>query len=223
MTNYFKDHYKSAQRSGLQGWGNSFVDRQVERLAVRAEGASVLEIGVSSGEHFQFVDQSCPIATYVGLDLSPGNTDPVTAASLARDGSLVFVAGNAEQLPFRDKTFDLVISTCVLAHVTYPDKVFAELRRVVKIGGTVVVGMPCDPGAINRLIKSLVTYRAMRRAGVKSPRMSYALEHRNSIGNLVEIAKHTFAADKLKLRYFPLRLRSWNFNLVVTLQTRRLS
>jgi hypothetical protein len=89
------------------------------------------------------------------------------------------------------------------------------MRRVVTVGGQIVIGLPTDPGIINRLVKLLITYPKMKRTGVLNPRLTYAREHINPIGNLIALIKNAFSSDEVKLHFFPLRLQSWNFNLVV--------
>lgn len=216
--NYYKHHYTLAQRSGLQGWGNSIVDREVEKLSIRQPNAQVLEIGASSGEHREFLKGRKSPRSYVALDIEPGVTDPLLASNLESRRLLDFVKGDAAALPFQSNAFDLTLSTCVLAHVNDPEQVFSELRRVTKPGGVVVVGMPCDPGLANRLVKLLVTYRSMRNAGVSHPRLSDAREHKNPVGNLLELARHVFEEDELRFSFYPFKVSSWNINLVVTLQ-----
>lgn len=213
---YYEQHYRSSQRSGLQGWGNSLIDVQIERFAARKPDARVLEVGASSGEHFAFVPKEPRIDRYVALDVFPGVTNPKLAKQLGDAGLVEFVKADASAIPFDDDSFDLVYCTCLLAHVAQPEKVLEEMRRVTKPGGRVVIGMPCDPGMVNRLIKVLVTYRAMRRAGVGDPRLSYAREHINPVGNLIALAKYVFRDDRLRFNYFPLRLPSWNVNLAIT-------
>lgn len=215
---YYEKHYAVAQRTGLQGWGNSLIDRQVERHVVRRPGDRILEIGASSGEHLAFVSGQPAPSAYVALDLQPRITDPERAAELERSGRVEFVEGDAAAMAFDDAEFDVSVSTCVLAHVSDPEAVFQELRRVTRPGGCIVVGMPCDPGMANRLVKSLVTYRAMTAAGVDNPRLSYAREHSNGIGNLIVLAKHVFREDDAVFRYFPFGIPSWNANLAVTLR-----
>ena len=46
-----------------------------------------------------------------------------------------FVAGEAEQLPFADGSFDVVISNGVIDLIPDKDAVFSELRRVLAPGG----------------------------------------------------------------------------------------
>jgi len=127
------------------------------------------------------------------------------------------VTGNAEEMPFDDDTFDLVVSTCLLAHVKEPEKVLSEIRRVVRGGGQIVIGLPTDPGILNRLVKVIITYPKMRRHGVSNPRLEYAREHINGVGNLIEMAKFLLMEDQLKFRYYPFFVRSWNANLAVVL------
>lgn len=46
-----------------------------------------------------------------------------------------WVEGSAERLPFRDSTFDVVISNGVIDLIPDKDTVFAEIMRVLRPGG----------------------------------------------------------------------------------------
>lgn len=50
-----------------------------------------------------------------------------------------FETGDAEALPYEDETFDLVITRLSLHHFTNPKKPFAEMKRVLKKGGKLVI------------------------------------------------------------------------------------
>ena len=50
-----------------------------------------------------------------------------------------FQTGNAEELPYEDETFDLVMTRLSFHHFLNPDKPFQEMRRVLKKGGKLVV------------------------------------------------------------------------------------
>jgi SAM-dependent methyltransferase len=52
------------------------------------------------------------------------------------------VIGVAEKLPFMDNSFDAVISIAVLEHVKYPVRAAAEILRVLKPGGEIIVSVP---------------------------------------------------------------------------------
>jgi SAM-dependent methyltransferase len=103
----------------------------------RYAGKRVLEIGCGIGtDGAQFALGG---ADYVGVDLTEA------AAELARENFEVrglqgeFVVTDAEQLPFPDDSFDHVYSYGVIHHTPHPDRVVAEIRRVLRVGGTVTV------------------------------------------------------------------------------------
>src|SRR5918996_348034 len=56
------------------------------------------------------------------------------AVPLARGGCVLEV-GSVTELPFRDESFDLVVSFKVLAHVPDIDRALAEVARVTRPGG----------------------------------------------------------------------------------------
>lgn len=218
IEDYYLNSYSDVQRSGFQGWGNSLTDKIVIKLSGKLAHKTVLEIGASSGEHFAKRKSVPGINKYVALDLEPGVTDPELMNRLVKDFGVEFVKGNAEKLPFPDNTFDVSLSLCVLAHVDNPSQVLEELRRVTKSGGEIIIGMPCDPGILNRFVKTVITYPGMRRSGISNPKLVYAQEHRNGIGNILVFIKSVFRDDKLRLHYFPFVIPAWNFNLLVAMK-----
>jgi SAM-dependent methyltransferase len=95
------------------------------RLAGRSD-AKVLDIGCGQKPYLPFFS---PFAgKYVGVDLAPG--------------PYVDVVAPAEELPFPDASFDLVLCTQALEHVAEPGKVLAEIHRVLAPGGTALVSVP---------------------------------------------------------------------------------
>jgi ubiquinone/menaquinone biosynthesis C-methylase UbiE len=215
--------YTKNQRTGLQGWGNGLIDKLIERKSPPKANICVLEIGGSSGEHLLYVKKKefTEWGSYTILDLNPGETNPNLYSHYSRLG-VKFKQGNIESMPFPDKNFDLVISTCVLAHVKNPETSTIEINRVLKTNGTLIIGMPCDPGMLNRLIKTLFTYPIMRRNGSKNPKLEYAREHRNPIGNLITILDHVFYNQKIEKFFFPFRIKSWNLNLILLIKIKKI-
>ncbi|HEX7880971.1 MAG TPA: methyltransferase domain-containing protein [Candidatus Eisenbacteria bacterium] len=54
----------------------------------------------------------------------------------------VDVVGDGEHLPFRDGVFDGVVLDAVIEHLARPARVVAEVKRVLKPGGTVLAQVP---------------------------------------------------------------------------------
>jgi 2-polyprenyl-6-hydroxyphenyl methylase / 3-demethylubiquinone-9 3-methyltransferase len=70
---------------------------------------------------------------HVGVDLSPA------AVTQARDHGVAGVRGDVTRLPFRDETFDVVIAGEILEHVRDVSTLIAEVCRVLRAGGTLVI------------------------------------------------------------------------------------
>jgi len=213
---YIAKNYARDQRRGIQGFGNALIDKSIEKHCRDKSGKRVLEIGGSSGEHIRYINkkQLFNWSKYQVLDLEPGITNSSLFHELSGKG-IIFTKGDVENLTFDDNSFDIILSTCVLAHLSSPEKALNELRRVTTDSGQIVIGIPCDPGFLNRLVKLIVTYPKMKRNGTLNPRLQYARDHRNSVGNLITLIKHVYSQDKLQLRYLPFGLHSWNANLFV--------
>lgn len=102
-----------------------------------ADGKSVLEIGVGAGSDFE---QWCHHARHAtGVDL----TDAAIALTSERLGlrgmpedRYTLLRADAENLPFDDDTFDIVYSWGVLHHTPDTSRAFAEVRRVLRPGGS---------------------------------------------------------------------------------------
>lgn len=45
-------------------------------------------------------------------------------------------------LPFRDETFDCLIHSQVIEHVPYDEALFSEIDRVLRPGGSLIIGTP---------------------------------------------------------------------------------
>src|SRR5689334_3973277 len=95
---------------------------------------NVLEVGCGMGEGLNFLTRLVDPARAVGLDISRAAVRRANAI-LARGDRLTYVEGDAEQLPFEDGEFDLVIN--VESSHNYPDveRFFGEVARVLKPGG----------------------------------------------------------------------------------------
>ena len=74
------------------------------------------------------------------LDMTTGMLDVgKDKAVKQRILNMDFVQGDAEKLPFADNCFDIVISRLAFHHFQNPKRCFAEMVRVLKTGGKLVV------------------------------------------------------------------------------------
>ena len=69
------------------------------------------------------------------------NTDSAIGLELF-EGPGIDVVADACALPFEDESFDTVLAVEVLEHVATPDKMIAEVHRVLKPGGALLLSTP---------------------------------------------------------------------------------
>jgi ubiquinone/menaquinone biosynthesis C-methylase UbiE len=93
----------------------------------------VLDVGCGFGEGLNFASRVFGFRTAVGLDLCQNAIDRANAR-LSRPG-ILFVCGDAEELPFEDGEIDIVVN--VESSHTYPDlsRFLNEVARVLRPGG----------------------------------------------------------------------------------------
>jgi ubiquinone/menaquinone biosynthesis C-methylase UbiE len=109
--------------------------------------AHALDVGCGTGRFLREVKANYPRLHLTGLDLSP-NYLAVARRELAAWSRVRFVEGAAEAMPFADAEFDVV--TCIyLFHELPPPirrAVVAEIRRVLKPGGSLIFVDSLQPG-----------------------------------------------------------------------------
>ncbi|UXI65927.1 class I SAM-dependent methyltransferase [Tahibacter amnicola] len=93
----------------------------------------VLDVGCGFGEGLNFASRVFGFQNAVGLDLCRNAIDRANAR-LSRPG-LLFVCGDAEELPFDDGELDIVVN--IESSHTYPDlsRFLKEVARVLRPGG----------------------------------------------------------------------------------------
>ena len=101
----------------------------------------ILDVGCGPGWFPLELADTAPDAMVTGVDLShPMTVTAVAHAANHRNAQRVhFAQARGEVLPFADGTFDLIVSTLALHHLQDPVAALAELRRVVRPSGRIVV------------------------------------------------------------------------------------
>lgn len=95
----------------------------------------VLELGCGGGINMEFYDP-VRIGSFTGLDPSPELLAMSREAAAARGMEADIQGGVGEAMPFASRRFDTVVTTFTLCSVAEQMAVLAEIRRVLKPGGT---------------------------------------------------------------------------------------
>ncbi len=102
------------------------LEMELDKLFPTLNGDLVLDMGGRDERYSDFFKNS----DYYSIDIKPS----------IKDGRLI--QGDGHCLPFPDNTFDIIISTEVIEHTKWPWIIFAELCRVLKPGGKLLISWP---------------------------------------------------------------------------------
>jgi ubiquinone/menaquinone biosynthesis C-methylase UbiE len=128
---YYDKFSASYDRRRTRGY-HALIDELEAEAIPRGPSFRILEAGCGTGlvmERVQSGDSALPF----GIDLSAG------MLAVARRHGRKVAQASVTALPFPDESFDVAYSFKVLAHVPEIHKALAEMARVVRPGGTVVV------------------------------------------------------------------------------------
>jgi ubiquinone/menaquinone biosynthesis C-methylase UbiE len=95
------------------------------------ETDQVLELGSGLGILAESVSRKLTTGRMTGIEIS----NEQIAKCPHENEKLVFVCGDAQDLPFKDNSFDAVYCRYILEHVQDPLRVLKEAKRVLKPGG----------------------------------------------------------------------------------------
>jgi len=110
-------------------------------LADIRNGETVLDIGSGGGlDVFLAARKVGPKGKVIGLDMTEQMVEK--ARKNARKGNynnVEFKLGEAENIPVKDNSVDLVMSNCVINLVPNKEKAYREIYRILKPGGRFVI------------------------------------------------------------------------------------
>jgi SAM-dependent methyltransferase len=111
-------------------------------LAPLLAGQRVLDLGCFVGGRSLAWMRRYRLAELVGSDIDPVVLAGAAAYADQEQARAAFVAAVGERLPFRDRSFDAVLSFDVFEHVQGPAQVLAECHRILRPGGRLFAVFP---------------------------------------------------------------------------------
>lgn len=119
-------------------WGTlrevALVDAITPQLPKKS--TSILDVGCGDGYLLHCLSHLNSSKT--GVDMNSARLK----RAQERVPDVTFIKGDVYKLPFKDKTFDVVICSEVLEHLEHPEKALKELKRVAK--QKIIVTVPND-------------------------------------------------------------------------------
>lgn len=128
----------------LQAQRAAQLEATLERILPLRGDERVLDVGTGTGALAHAV--AARAGSVVALD---ADATLVERASHRAPANVEHVVGDGERLPFEGESFDVSATLRTLHHTSHPDRLVAELARVTRPGGTVLVADQVAPdGAI---------------------------------------------------------------------------
>lgn len=122
------------------------------RLAV-TPGTRMLDVGCGAGQIA--IPAARAGAQVTGIDIATNLIEQAQVRAAAAGVKARFDEGDAEMLPFADASFDLVVSLIGAMFAPQPERVSAELLRVCRPGGRIVMANWTPAGFIGLMFKNI--------------------------------------------------------------------
>jgi len=133
------NYQKHISRNPLQKFLIDNFYKSLVSLAKLVRPVTVLDVGCGEGFALIKLKQAKIGQTFEGIDYS----DEALKLGKKLYPKLNIKKGDIYHLPYKDNTFDMLVCTEVLEHLTFPEKAVKELARVAK--KYIVISVPNEP------------------------------------------------------------------------------
>ena len=120
------------------------------RLPVQA-GTRMLDVACGAGQIS--IPAARAGARVTGVDIATNSIEQARVRAQAEGLDARFDEGDAEMLPYEDASFDLVVSLIGAMFAPRPERVAAEMVRVCRPGGQIVMGNWTPEGFVGQMFK----------------------------------------------------------------------
>lgn len=148
------EYYRSWYTKLNPGWAHATARYQALVAESIMPQFRILDLGCGRGG---IVERLGAAGQWIGID------PDMTMLKLHRRSDMSRSCANAKALPFANHSFDMVVSSWVLEHLSEPGQVFCEIARMLRPGGHFLFLTPNAKHPIPRLSKRLTKNLAAQR------------------------------------------------------------
>ena len=120
---------------GRQDEFHAAFRKLVGKVRHRKEGGHLLDVGTGIGTLME-------VASENGFRVSGVEYSPWASNFARAEKGLEVFTGTLEEAHFPEETFDVVVLNHVLEHLDHPVGTLKEIRRILKMDGVLVIGVP---------------------------------------------------------------------------------
>lgn len=135
-------YQKGVKENFLQWFWHTHKINLCKKIIKNLKVKNCLDIGCASGFMLSEIFKSYPEAKYFGVDVY----DKAIAFAKKNYPEIKFKVASAEELPFKNEGFDLILFYETIEHVVNPKQCLVEIKRVLKKDGILILTM--DSGSL---------------------------------------------------------------------------
>lgn len=204
INNFYSQHLYS----GINGVLMRYCHRELEKTSPDKNSKKILEIGAGSEPHYKYLkDKNCE---YIILEKNKDKS-----VNIKKKKNIKYSYYNGNTIKFKNNYFDRIIISHTLEHIPFPEKFLKTIFRITKKGGVISISLPTDPGILWRLGRLYnKIFNIKKNLNLNSLEYDYmnAIEHINSIHNLVNIIRYNFK-NKIIEKFLPFKIKILDLNL----------
>jgi len=172
------------------------------------KNVKILDIGCYDAAFTRIL--TCKSNSVIGLEIEESALAKARShcEEYLHDGRLHLIQARLEYLPFKEESFDVVVLTSVLEHIFDLDMPLAEIKKVLKRDGLIIVGYPIETIFMKALVRILWPESRHFDTWYSPKKMSYEewlklpLSHKNDYKNIRKaLLKHFLVFRKIKLPF----------------------
>lgn len=150
----FEQRASTYDYSSLGRQARSVHPRVLEKLE-QLEFDTILDVGCGTGTLLSLIMPENSNATVSGIDLS---SEMIKVAKGKLGEKTDLRVGDSEELPWTESSFDVVLSTQSFHHYPNPGKVLAEMKRVLKPNGHLIIADVWSPTPVRQIMNLLMRF-----------------------------------------------------------------
>ena len=132
-----KKYYRIREKNKHYLYFNDNWIEEYKKLVPKQSYKKTLDLGCGTVEFYELITKNLK-STYTGVDLSPD----MLKVGKSKYQKIKLYEADAENLPFKNNSFDLVVGRGIIHHLPDPKKGCQEAFRVLKKGGYFIVSEP---------------------------------------------------------------------------------
>jgi ubiquinone/menaquinone biosynthesis C-methylase UbiE len=213
--NLFKTIKQFTSKGGIEGYFAEKYDKFAKAVLIdlykeiagsvikHLKSGKILEIGPGPG-YLSIEIAKLGNFQITGLDISETMIEIARRNAQETGADVVFKLGDASDMPFKENTFDFIISSGSLHHWKEPVKVFNEVHRVLKTNGEALIGdlrKGASKEEVDRIAKKIDSF--IMRWGLR-----HSLKETYSKDEIIELLSET-EFKKGEVKENPIGLGIW--------------